>query len=57
MLAGIFERLAHDRRHTTGGVPDLVVWNTETGQFKVEIRATLNISILHQLYCGFWDDY
>ena len=35
VLAGIFERMAKNMRYVRSGVPDLVVWNTETKQFKV----------------------
>ena len=34
-LAGILARIVRDPRHTTGGMPDLVVWNPQTGVVKV----------------------
>nr|XP_060611764.1 fanconi-associated nuclease 1 isoform X1 [Anolis sagrei ordinatus] len=34
-LSGVFSRLSKDLRHSRGGLPDLVVWRTEDGQFKV----------------------
>ncbi len=35
VLAGIFDRMAKNMRHVRGGVPDLVVWNTESKKFRV----------------------
>ena len=35
VLSGIFERMAKNMRHVRSGIPDLVVWNTETKKFKV----------------------
>ncbi|XP_003226975.2 fanconi-associated nuclease 1 [Anolis carolinensis] len=34
-LSGVFRRLSKDLRHSRGGLPDLVVWRTEDGQYKV----------------------
>ena len=34
-LTEIMRRLAHNMRYCTGGVPDLAVWNPDTGLFKV----------------------
>ncbi|ELT97530.1 hypothetical protein CAPTEDRAFT_224412 [Capitella teleta] len=34
-LAGIFRRLAKHLKHVRSGVPDLVVWNVQSQQFKV----------------------
>ncbi|KAI0225959.1 Fanconi-associated nuclease 1 [Lamellibrachia satsuma] len=40
VVAGILERLIRDLRHTTGGMPDLVVWNTRTKKVKlVEVKG------------------
>lgn len=44
MVAGILERLIRDLRHTTGGMPDLVVWNTRTKKVKVSM-VTVKVSI------------
>lgn len=39
-LAGIITRLVEVMRHATGGVPDLVVWNTNTEKYKiVEVKG------------------
>ena len=34
-MAGILKRLSRDLRHTSAGMPDLVVWNTDTKRVKV----------------------
>ena len=36
VLSGIFERMVKNMRHVRSGIPDLVVWNTETKKFKVK---------------------
>ncbi|NXL61806.1 FAN1 nuclease, partial [Chordeiles acutipennis] len=39
-LSGVFRRLAKDLRHCRGGLPDLVVWRTDTNHFKlVEVKG------------------
>ncbi|NXX10320.1 FAN1 nuclease, partial [Podargus strigoides] len=39
-LSGVFRRLATDLRHCRGGLPDLVVWSSHTGCFKlVEVKG------------------
>ncbi|ETE72703.1 Fanconi-associated nuclease 1, partial [Ophiophagus hannah] len=39
-LSGVCRRLSQDLRHCRGGLPDLVVWRTEDGQFKlVEVKG------------------
>ncbi|XP_026537789.1 fanconi-associated nuclease 1 [Notechis scutatus] len=39
-LSGVFRRLSQDLRHCRGGLPDLVVWKAEHGQFKlVEVKG------------------
>ncbi|KFU87214.1 Fanconi-associated nuclease 1, partial [Chaetura pelagica] len=39
-LSGVFRRLSKDLRHCRGGLPDLVVWSTQTHQFKlVEVKG------------------
>ena len=35
VIAGIIERLAKDMRHSTGGGPDLTVWNVEQRKVRV----------------------
>lgn len=35
VLSGVCRRLAEDFRHCRGGLPDLVVWNSQTHRFKV----------------------
>uniref|UniRef100_A0A8D0EXE8 Fanconi-associated nuclease n=1 Tax=Strix occidentalis caurina TaxID=311401 RepID=A0A8D0EXE8_STROC len=39
-LSGVFRRLSKDLRHCRGGLPDLVVWCTQTNHFKlVEVKG------------------
>ncbi|NWX02427.1 FAN1 nuclease, partial [Caloenas nicobarica] len=39
-LSGVFRRLSKDLRHCRGGLPDLVVWRTDTHHFKlVEVKG------------------
>lgn len=39
-LAGVLKRLCEDVRHCSAGMPDLLVWNTETKMFKiVEVKG------------------
>lgn len=35
VLSGVCRRLAVDFRHCRGGLPDLVVWNSQNHRFKV----------------------
>ena len=39
VLAGIFERLGKDLRHTRSGLPDLVVWNPQTHKVRVRTKS------------------
>uniref|UniRef100_A0A4W4HFC2 Fanconi-associated nuclease n=1 Tax=Electrophorus electricus TaxID=8005 RepID=A0A4W4HFC2_ELEEL len=39
-LSGVFLRMAKDYRHSRGGLPDLVVWNTSNSSYKlVEVKG------------------
>ncbi|XP_076847643.1 fanconi-associated nuclease 1 [Brachyhypopomus gauderio] len=39
-LSGVFLRMAKDYRHSRGGLPDLVVWNTSNNNYKlVEVKG------------------
>ena len=38
LLAAIFERFLLDMRFTRSGLPDLTVWNPDTGKFKVSLN-------------------
>uniref|UniRef100_A0A8D0BL49 Fanconi-associated nuclease n=1 Tax=Salvator merianae TaxID=96440 RepID=A0A8D0BL49_SALMN len=39
-LSGVCRRLSRDLRHSRGGLPDLVVWKSQGGQFKlVEVKG------------------
>ena len=37
-MAAIFERFLLDMRFTRSGLPDLTVWNPDTGKFKVSLN-------------------
>ncbi len=48
VLAGIFERLAKNMRHVRGGVPDLVVWNTDTKKVRVSAHLFIHKFVVVQ---------
>ncbi|XP_011946707.1 PREDICTED: fanconi-associated nuclease 1 isoform X3 [Cercocebus atys] len=39
VLSGVCRRLAADFRHCRGGLPDLVVWNSQSHRFKIQISV------------------
>lgn len=37
-LSGVVLKMAKDYRHSRGGLPDLVVWNTSNNSYKVNFE-------------------
>lgn len=51
-LSGVVLRMSKDYRHSRGGLPDLVVWNTSNSSYKVSSEGR-NFGNLIETYTSF----